>query len=104
MDVVRFADARVREILERHGIYDTLSQLVVAYMGVNTVGVKGSARVYGPAIVVRAVKTMDFMTARGIHFSDAIEEEICAVLTRHPDIVRVFFDPTQKPPATTEME
>jgi GMP synthase (glutamine-hydrolysing) len=104
LDTVRFADARVREILERHAIYDTLSQLVVAYMGINTVGVKGSDRVYGHSIVVRAVETMDFMTARGIHFSDVIEEEICITLTRLPNIVRVWFDPTQKPPATTEME
>lgn len=104
LDIVRFADARVREILERHGVYDTLSQLVVAYAGVSTVGVKGSARVYGPAIIVRAVETMDFMTARGVYFSEAVTREISTVLTRHPAIVRVFFDPTDKPPATTEME
>jgi len=49
-------------------------------------------------------ETLDFMTARGIHFSDDIEDEISSVLTRHPEIVRVWFDPTKKPPATTEME
>ena len=104
LDIVRWADARAREILARHGIYDQLSQLVVAYVGVNTVGVKGDARVYGGAIVVRAVETIDFMTARGVHFSDDIEDEILNALTRHPEIVRVWFDPTEKPPATTEME
>ncbi|OGZ10802.1 MAG: hypothetical protein A3D67_01195 [Candidatus Lloydbacteria bacterium RIFCSPHIGHO2_02_FULL_51_22] len=104
LDVVRFADARVREILTRHGIYDTLSQLVVAYIGVNTVGVKGDARAYGGAIVVRAVETVDFMTARGVHFSDEVEDKISSVLTKHPDIVRVWYDSTDKPPATTEME
>src|SRR3989344_1451489 len=104
LEVVRFADARVREILTRHGIYDTLSQLVVAYIGVNTVGVKGDARAYGGAIVVRAVETVDFMTARGVHFSDEVEDKISSVLTKHPDIVRVWYDTTDKPPATTEME
>lgn len=104
LDLVRWADARVREILIHRGIYDGLSQLVVAYVGVNTVGVKGDARVYGGAIVVRAVETVDFMTARGVHFSDEVEDEISAVLTRHPEIVRVWYDPTKKPPATTEME
>ena len=39
--IVRFADARVREILMRHGVYDRLSQLIVAYWGVKTVGGKG---------------------------------------------------------------
>lgn len=102
--VVRWADARVREILTKHDIYNQLSQLVVAYIGVNTVGVKGDARAYGGAIVVRAVETLDFMTARGVHFSDEVEDEISSVLTRHPEIVRVWFDPTKKPPATTEME
>ncbi len=104
LEIVRWADAQVREILVRHGLYDQLSQLVVAYLGVNTVGVKGDARVYGGAIVVRAVETIDFMTARGVHFSDEIEAEISNMLTKHQAIVRVWFDPTKKPPATTEME
>jgi GMP synthase (glutamine-hydrolysing) len=104
LELVRWADARVREILMRQRIYDQLSQLVVAYIGVNTVGVKGDARVYGGAIVVRAVETLDFMTARGVHFSDDVEGAISNALTRHPEIVRVWFDPTKKPPATTEME
>ncbi|MDZ4284295.1 MAG: glutamine-hydrolyzing GMP synthase [Patescibacteria group bacterium] len=104
LDIVRWADARVREITERHGVYNTLSQLVVAYIGVNTVGVKGDGRAYGGAIVVRAVETTDFMTARGVHFSEALEDEISRVLTRSPAIVRVWYDPTNKPPATTEFE
>lgn len=104
LDVVRWADARVREILVQHHIYDQLSQLVVAYMGVNTVGVKGDGRVYGGAIVVRAIETIDFMTARSVHLSDDVEDAISSTLTRHPEIVRVWFDPTKKPPATTEME
>jgi len=104
LDIVRWADARVREILVRAGTYDQLSQLIVAYMGVNTVGVKGDARVYRGSIVVRAVETIDFMTARGVHFSNDMEDEISAVLTGHPEIVRVWYDPTNKPPATTEME
>ncbi len=76
----------------------------MAYLGVNTVGVKGDARAYGGAVVVRAVKTIDFMTAQGVHFSDEVENEISSTLTRHPEIVRVWYDPTKKPPATTEME
>ena len=104
LELVRWADARVKEITQKHGVYDKLSQLIVAYVAVNTVGVKGDGRVYGGAMVVRAVETIDFMTAQGVHFSDDAEDEISAVLTRHPDIVRVWFDPTKKPPATTEFE
>lgn len=104
LDVARWADVRVREILTEHNIYHRLSQLVVAYVGVNTVGVKGDARVYGGAVVVRAVDTTDFMTARGVHFPPAVADKITSALTKHPEIVRVWFDPTKKPPATTEME
>lgn len=104
LDVVRWADAQTKEILEKHNLYKDLSQLVVAYLGTKTVGVKGDGRVYGGAVVVRAVQTLDFMTARGVHLPEAAESEICTVLTRHPQIVRVWFDPTKKPPATTELE
>lgn len=104
INIVRWADARAKEILKRRRVYNKLSQVVVAYIGANTVGVKGDGRVYGGAIVVRAVQTIDFMTVQGVHFSDGIENEISSTLTRHPEIVRVWFDPTNKPPATTEME
>lgn len=104
LDLVRWADARVREVLMRRGLYTDLSQLVVAYIGVDTVGVKGDARVYGGSIVVRAIETIDFMTATGVWFPQEVVHEITRTLIAHPSIVRVWFDPTDKPPATTEME
>ena len=104
LEIVRWATARTREILERQGLHRSISQLVVAYMGINTVGVKGDGRVYHGAIVVRPVETMDFMTTNGKHLPDDVEDEICAALTQHPLITRVWFDYTTKPPATTEME
>ncbi len=104
LEIVRWADARVREILVRHGRYDELAQLVVAYVGAHTVGVKGDARVYGGSIVVRAVSTADFMTAEGVWFPKPVVDDVKRVLTAHSEIVRVWFDPTNKPPATTELE
>ncbi len=104
LDLVRWADACVREILVRHGVYDSLSQVVVAYVDAHTVGVKGDARAYGGAIVVRAIETVDFMTARGVWLPQAIVYDISRTLVAHPSVVRVWFDPTDKPPATTEME
>ena len=104
LDIVRWADARVREILIRHNLYETISQLVVAYVNVNTVGVKGDARVYRGSIVVRAIETIDFMTGEGVWFPKHVVNEIKRVLPTHPGIVRAWFDPTDKPPATTEME
>jgi GMP synthase (glutamine-hydrolysing) len=104
LEIVRWAEARVREILERRGLYSTLSQLIVHLLGVKMVGVKGDARVYAYPVGVRAIKTIDFMTATGVHFDDETEDEITTALTRHREIVCVMFNPTDKPPATTEPE
>lgn len=102
--LVRWADARVTEILKGHGLFDGISQLVVAYAELPTVGVKGDARVYKGSIIVRAVRTVDFMTAEGVWFPEAVVHEISRTLTAHPEVVRAWFDPTSKPPGTTEME
>jgi len=102
--IARWADAEVAKILKKHGVYDDISQLIVALNCTKAVGIKGDARVYGYVIDVRAVKTSDFMTARGCHFSDEVEAEICSTVTKHPKVVHVAFYPTNKPPATTEFE
>ncbi len=104
LEIVRWAEARVREILERRGLYETVSQLVVHLLGTKMVGVKGDARVYAYPMVVRAIRTVDFMTATGVHFDEETEDEIATALGRHPEIVCVMFNPTDKPPATTEPE
>jgi len=65
MDTVRWADAEVTKILKSHGIYKKVSQLIVALVCVPTVGIKGDGRSYESSIVVRGVKTQDFMTVEG---------------------------------------
>ncbi|MFA6257332.1 MAG: glutamine-hydrolyzing GMP synthase [Candidatus Paceibacterota bacterium] len=104
LDIVREADYEVAEILKKHNVYDKISQTIVALLGVNTVGVKGDGRVYGHSLVIRTVETVDFMTIKGFYLSKEICEEIISALIKHPKIVRVFFDWTTKPPATTEFE
>ena len=104
IELVREADKTVADILKRHNIDKNISQLIVALLGVNSVGVKGDERVYGHSLAVRAVQTVDFMTAKGFYFPESVVEEITSALSKHKDIVRVFFDMTPKPPATTEFE
>ncbi|MCF7834298.1 MAG: glutamine-hydrolyzing GMP synthase [Candidatus Pacebacteria bacterium] len=104
LEIVREADVEVSKILEKYSVYEKISQVVVALLGVKTVGVKGDGRVYEYSIVVRPVETTDFMTVKGFYLREEICQEIIAVLTRHPKIARVFFDFTPKPPATTEFE
>ena len=104
LDLVRESDKIVCEILKKYNLEKQVSQLIVALLGIQSVGVKGDERVYGHAIAVRAVVTVDFMTAKGYYFPMDVMEEITNALTKHKDIVRVFFDMTPKPPATTEFE
>ncbi len=102
LDIVRWADNETREQLKLSNV--NVSQLVVAYIGIKTVGIKNSSRAYGGSIIVRAVNTKDFKTAKGVYFSKAVAGKIMGRLTKHPDVVRVWFDSTNKPPGTTEME
>ncbi|MEI6280818.1 MAG: glutamine-hydrolyzing GMP synthase [bacterium] len=104
LELVRDADYEVTQILKKHNVYHKISQTIVALLGVNTVGVKGDGRVYGYSFVVRTVETVDFMTVKGFYLSPIICEEITSALIKHPKIVRVFYDWTAKPPATTEFE
>ncbi|MFA6393108.1 MAG: glutamine-hydrolyzing GMP synthase [Candidatus Paceibacterota bacterium] len=104
IELVRQADKTVNDILRKYDVAKDISQLIVALLGVKSVGVKGDERVYGYSLAVRAVQTVDFMTAKGYYFKEEIINEITNALTKHKDIVRVFFDFTPKPPATTEFE
>ncbi|KKQ02299.1 MAG: Glutamine-hydrolyzing GMP synthase [Parcubacteria group bacterium GW2011_GWA2_36_24] len=104
IELVREADKTVADILKKYKLTKYISQLIVALLGVNSVGVKGDERVYGHSLAVRAVQTADFMTAKGYYFPEKVVNEITNALTKHKDIVRVFFDMTPKPPATTEFE
>lgn len=104
LNIVRWADTEVTGILKKNKVYDDISQLVVALNCCPSVGVKGDGRVYAPSVIVRAVSTSDFMTAKGYQFPADIRREITQTVTKHPEIVRCWFDETDKPPATTEFE
>ena len=104
LQTVRLADHIVTEILRRRGLYDGISQLVVGLGGVLTTGVKGDEGVYNYPIIVRAVKTVDYMTAEGIELPPEARQEITSALTARGHICRVWFDETPKPPGTVEEE
>lgn len=104
LSILRWADDKVRTILKNQGIYRDQSQVVVGLWGIKTVGIKGDKRSYAYPIVVRSVKTRDFMTVDGVDFPTDIKKEIEKAVTVHPQINRVVWDTTDKPPATTEFE
>lgn len=105
LKLVRWADRKVRRILRKYKRQiPEISQLVVALGCIDVTGQKGDGRAYGPAILIRAVHTSDFMTVVPVFFKQKIIEEITAALTSHEGIVRVWYDFTPKPPGTVEFE
>ncbi len=104
LELLRQADAVAHQVLEEADVLDELSQVVVALCGATTVGVKGDERDYGHPVVVRAIRTVDFMIAEGVQLPPVVRRRLTEKLTQIPGITRVFFDETPKPPATIEME
>lgn len=104
LEALRWADNAVRWILTKHGEHEKISQLVVARFCTKVVGVKGDARTYADFIGVRAVRTADYMTAKGHQLPARVREEITATVTKHPEFVHVAYFEADKPPATVEFE
>jgi GMP synthase (glutamine-hydrolysing) len=104
-DILRLADAIFIEELYRHQLYEKVSQAFAVFLPVKSVGVTGDGRRYDYVIALRAVETIDFMTARWAHlpydFLDLISRRI---INEVSGISRVTYDISGKPPATIEWE
>ena len=104
-DLLRKADAIFIEELYRHDLYEKTSQAFAVFLPVKSVGVMGDGRRYDYVIALRAVETIDFMTARWAHlpyeFLDLISRRI---INEVAGISRVTYDISGKPPATIEWE
>jgi GMP synthase (glutamine-hydrolysing) len=104
-DLLRLADAIFIEELYRHDLYSKVSQAFAVFLPVKSVGVMGDGRRYDYVIAIRAVETIDFMTARWAHlpyeFLDLISRRI---INEVAGISRVTYDISGKPPATIEWE
>jgi len=104
-DLLRQADAIFIEELYKNDLYDKVSQAFAVFLPVKSVGVMGDGRRYDYVIAIRAVETIDFMTARWAHlpydFLDLISRRI---INEVSGISRVCYDISGKPPATIEWE
>ena len=105
IDILKRADAIFIEELKRYDYYHSVSQALVVFMPVKTVGVKGDSRHYGYVVVLRAVKTIDFMTAQWAELPyDFLSKVAHRIVNEIKEISRVVYDITNKPPATIEYE
>ena len=104
-DLLRRADAIFLEELRRHDLYDKVSQAFAVFLPVRSVGVMGDGRRYDFVIALRAVETIDFMTARWARLPyDFLDRVVHRVINEVPGISRVVYDISGKPPATIEWE
>lgn len=104
-DILRTADAIFMDELHKNNLYDKVNQAFAVFLPVKSVGVTGDERRYDYVIALRAVETIDFMTARWAHlpydFLDLVSHRIMNEISR---ISRVVYDISGKPPATIEWE
>ncbi len=105
LDTLRLADAIFREELITSGEAKGIAQYFAVLPDIRSVGVQGDARTYGHPIILRAVTTMDFMTADWARISTDTLAKVSARITNEvAGINRVAYDITSKPPATVEWE
>ncbi len=104
-DILREADAIFMDELYKNDLYDKVNQAFAVFLPIKSVGVTGDERRYDFVIALRAVETVDFMTARWARlpydFLDIVSNRIINEISR---ISRVVYDISGKPPATIEWE
>jgi len=104
-DILRRADAIFIEELRKSGWYDKTAQAFAVFQPIKSVGVVGDARRYAWVIALRAVETIDFMTARFAHLPyDLVEVVSNRIMNEIKEVSRVVYDVSSKPPATIEWE
>jgi len=104
-DVLREADAIFIEELHNFGWYHKTSQAFVVFLPVKSVGVVGDQRRYEWVVSLRAVETIDFMTARWAHLPYELLEKVSnRIINEIEHVSRVAYDVSSKPPATIEWE
>ncbi|WP_028299444.1 glutamine-hydrolyzing GMP synthase [Oceanospirillum beijerinckii] len=104
-DILREADAIFIEELHNFDWYHKTSQAFVVFLPVKSVGVVGDGRRYEWVVSLRAVETIDFMTARWAHLPYELLEKVSnRIINEISGISRVAYDVSSKPPATIEWE
>ena len=105
VEKLQLADDIFIDELKQQGLYDSVSQAFAVFLPVRSVGVMGDGRRYEFVIALRAVETIDFMTARWARLPYEFLEHVSLRIINEVDgISRVTYDISGKPPATIEWE
>ncbi len=104
-DLLRQADAIYMDELYKNDLYDKTSQAFTVFLPVKSVGVVGDTRAYEYVVAIRAVETVDFMTASWVQLPyDVLSTISGRIINEVRGISRVVYDISSKPPATIEWE
>ena len=105
IQTLQLADHIFIEELIENNLYHKVSQAFAVFLPVKSVGVVGDSRRYEHVIALRAVETIDFMTAKAYQFSHQFLEKVSSrIINEIPQVSRVTYDISSKPPATIEWE
>ena len=105
LDILREADAIVIDEIRKAGLYDEIWQAFGVLPAIKSVGVQGDSRTYAYPLILRAVTSDDAMTADWARIPyDVLASISSRVINEVPDINRVAYDISSKPPATIEWE
>ena len=103
--IVQEADAIYREEIAKAGLDRSLGQYFAALTNMRSVGVMGDERTYDYAVALRAVNTVDFMTAEAAQIPfEVLKTVMSRIINEVKGVNRVFYDLTSKPPGTVEFE
>ncbi len=105
ISTLRVADKIVREEIESHPIGDSIWQFFAVLLPIQSVGIQSNGRTYGSTIAIRAVSNSDGITAEWSHLPHSLLAQISKRITNEiPEVNRVVYDITSKPPGTIEWE
>ena len=103
--IVQDADAIYREEIAKAGLDKSIGQYFAALTNMRSVGVMGDERTYDYAVALRAVNTIDFMTAESAEIPfEVLQTVMSRIINEVRGVNRVFYDLTSKPPGTIEFE
>ena len=105
VQIVQDADAIYREEIEKIGLAHSIGQYFAALTNMRSVGVMGDERTYDYAVALRAVNTVDFMTAEAAEIPfEVLQKVMGRIINEVKGVNRVMYDLTSKPPGTIEFE